>query len=101
MQNEMMRGGQPAMGSENVGDVLASIRRLIAQDGGAGRLTTAPDLAAAFRHADLLNAREYRVEGNEIACGVIRDDPREGCFARSGTSPKNYGRHNAIFDNFP
>lgn len=57
MQNEIMRGGQPAMGSENVGDVLASIRRLIAQDGGAGRLTTAPDLAAAFRHADLLNAR--------------------------------------------
>lgn len=57
MQNEMMRGGQTAMGTENVGDVLASIRRLIAQDGGAGRLTALPDLAATFRHADLLNAR--------------------------------------------
>ena len=32
MQHEMMRHPAPAQGSENVGDVLASIRRLIAQD---------------------------------------------------------------------
>ncbi|TWI33255.1 hypothetical protein [Paracoccus sulfuroxidans] len=57
MQNDVMHAGQTAMVSENVGDVLASIRRLIAQDGGAGRLMASPDVAAAFRHADLLNAR--------------------------------------------
>lgn len=57
MQNELMHAGQTALVSENVGDVLASIRRLIAQDGGAGRLMASPDVAAAFRHADLLNAR--------------------------------------------
>ena len=32
MQHEMMRQPAPVYGSENVGDVLASIRRLIAQD---------------------------------------------------------------------
>jgi len=32
MQHEMMRHPNPPPGSDNVGDVLASIRRLIAQD---------------------------------------------------------------------
>lgn len=38
MQHEMMRHPAPAQGSENVGDVLASIRRLIAQDETGGEI---------------------------------------------------------------
>ena len=41
MQHEMMRPPAPAFGSENVGDVLASIRRLIAQDEAGCRLSGA------------------------------------------------------------
>ncbi|RDD69669.1 hypothetical protein [Paracoccus versutus] len=42
MQHEVMRQPAPGPGSDNVGDVLASIRRLIAQDGAGCRI---PDQA--------------------------------------------------------
>ena len=59
MQHEMMRQPAPVYGSENVGDVLASIRRLIAQDEATSVVFGMPREAIARGAAQKVTALEH------------------------------------------
>ena len=58
MQHDAMRQPAPAYGSENVGDVLASIRRLIAQDEATSVVFGMPKEAIAHGGVDTVGPLE-------------------------------------------